>query len=228
MTTPLITDVAGFRYSVCGPTDVAEMSRLLAETFTQSDPPAVAVGLTPDEFEAFVTVVSQPEMTQGLTIIARDLETGIMAGALLTEDAASPPPDGMAGLSVKFEPIFDLFGRLDAQIDAPPITAAGQVLHLFLLGVDRRFAGRGIGQQLVTVSLTNGADSGFEVAVVEATNRTSQHIFGKLGFAVRAQVAYADYRRDGVPVFGSIADHGGPMAMIRGLSSAPYPKATSR
>lgn len=228
MTTPPVLEVAGIRYSVCGPADVAEMSRLLAETFTRSDPPAVAVGLTPDEFEDFVTVVSQREMTKSLTIIARDLESGIMAGALLAEDAASPPPLGMAGLSDKFKPIFDLFGRLDAQVDEPPITAAGEVLHLFLLGVDDRFAGRGIGQRLVTASLMNGADSGFGVAVAEATNRTSQHIFMKLGFAVRAEVAYADYRRDGVPVFGSIADHGGPMAMIRDLGTARAPASAAR
>ena len=151
-----------------------------------------------------------------------------MAGALLAEDAASSPPDGMAGLSDKFEPIFELFGELEAQIDDPPITAPGEVLHLFLLGVDERFAGRGIGQQLVEVALANGADSDFRVAVAEATNRTSQHIFAKLGFACRAAVAYADYRRDGIPVFRSIADHGGPMAMIRYRHDTSAKPATRR
>ena len=204
------------------------MSRLLAETFTRSDPPAVAVGLSPDEFEDFATLVSRPETTQGLTIIARDGRSGIMAGALLSEDAASSPPDGMAGLSDKFEPIFELFGQLEAQIEEPPITAPGEALHLFLLGVDERFAGRGIGQQLVKVALAHGVASGFRVAVAEATNRTSQHIFTKLGFACRAEVAYADYRRDGVPVFGSIADHGGPMAMIRDLRTPSYPASAVR
>ncbi len=81
MTTPLALDVADIRYSVCGPSDLPAMSRLLAETFTRSDPPAVAVGLTPDEFEDFATLVSRPETTQGLTIIARDGRSGIMAGA---------------------------------------------------------------------------------------------------------------------------------------------------
>jgi hypothetical protein len=47
----------------------------------------------------------------------------------------------------------------------------------------------------------------------------SQHIFGKLGFVTRAQVSYADYRRAGVAVFAWIAEHGGPMAMVRHLAT---------
>ena len=46
--------ISGIEYSVCRPQDTPDMARLLAESFTQHDPPAVAVGLTPNEFEAFV------------------------------------------------------------------------------------------------------------------------------------------------------------------------------
>jgi len=152
--------------------------------------------------------------------VARDPVSGDVAGAMLTEDAATPPPDGMAGLSEKFGPIFDLFGLLDAQLAEPPITEPGVALHLFLLGVDPRFAGQGIAQRLVEEALANGAARGYRAAIAEATNRTSQHIFAKLGFVTRAATSYADYRRDGVAVFASIAEHGGPMSMFRDLRSA--------
>lgn len=190
---------------------------MLGETFSRSDPPAVAVGLTPSEFQAFVALVAAPETTRGLTIVARDPGSGVLAGAMLTEDAASPLPDGMAALSEKFDPIFDLFGLLDAQIMEPHISKPGAALHLFLLGVDARFGGRGIAQRLVQEALANGAAKGYRTAIVEATNRTSQHIFGKLGFTTRAQTSYADYRRDDVAVFAAITEHGGPMSMIRDL-----------
>jgi len=220
-------DSAGVRYAVCDPSDVPELCRTLALTFTRNDPPAVAVGLTPDEFEAFVAAVAAPESTQGLTLLARDLASGVLAGALLTEDAASPPPDELTALSERFDPIFDLFGQLDAQLAEPQITEPGAVLHLFLLGVDGRFGGRGIARRLVQASLAHGTAMGYGAAITEATNRTSQHIFRKAGFATRASVSYADYRRDGVEVFASISEHGGPAAMMRELGPSSRKVDTS-
>ena len=215
---PLPYDDAGVRYAVCDPADVPELIQLLALTFTESDPPAVAVSLTLAEFEAFVTLVAAPESTQGLTIVARDLATGVLAGAQLNEDAATPRPNGLAALSAKFDPIFDLFGQLDDQLAESPVTAPGTVLHLFLVGIDSRFRGRGIARRLVQAALSHGSAMGYTTAITEATNRTSQHICGKAGFTIRAQASYADYRRDGVAVFASISEHGGPAAMVRELA----------
>jgi ribosomal protein S18 acetylase RimI-like enzyme len=203
----------GIRYSVCEERDLPEMNRLLAETFTREDPPAVAVGLSVEEFEAFVRLVSASAVADGLTIVARDIASGLMAGALLTEDAASPPPHGMDRLSVKTAPIFGLLSQLDARLQDEMSTTLGEVLYLFVLGVEKAFARRGIRHQLVVSCLANGAERGYSMAVTEATNRVSQHIFAKQGFRSRAEVSYADYRHDGVAVFASIAEHGGPMSM---------------
>jgi ribosomal protein S18 acetylase RimI-like enzyme len=220
MLQPLPYDDAGVRYAVCDAAEVPELRRMLALTFTESDPMPVAVGLDPDEFEALVALVVAPESTQGLTVVARDLASGVLAGALLNEDAATPPPDGLVTLSDKFDPIFDLLGQLDDQLAHPPVTEPGAVLHLFLLGVDGRFGGRGIAQRLVQASLAHATAMGYRSAIAEATNRTSQHIFRKAGFGTRATASYADYRRDGVAVFASISEHGGPAAMMRELAPA--------
>jgi ribosomal protein S18 acetylase RimI-like enzyme len=211
-------EISGIRYSVCQPEDTPEMGRLLAESFTRHDPPAIAVGLTPDEFEAFVRCFSPAAGTEGLTIIARDVATGEMAGALLTEDAASPPPAGFDQVSEKFDPILDLLGQLDAEYREGRAIGSGAYLHLFLLGVAESFTGRRVGQHLVTACLANGAARGYRMAITEATNRVSQHIFSKLGFVARAERSYGDYRLDGVPAFASIAEHGGPKGMDRELS----------
>jgi len=221
MSAPLPFEFDGIRYSLCAEADVVDMNRLLSDVFTREDPPAVAVGLTPDEFEAFVRLYAQSVVDDGLTIIARDVASGTMAGAFLVEDAASPAPDGIEGLSAGFASIFDLFGRLEERVadERPPVP--GELLHLFVLGVGRAFARRGIGQRLVEASLANGARRGYRTAVTEATNRVSQHIFTKLGFVSRGQVSYADYRRDGVAVFASIAEHGGPMSMVRTVLADP-------
>ena len=211
-------DASGIQYAVCRAEDLAEMRRVLAETFASHDPPAVAVGLTSREFEDFVEVVSQTAVSDRLTIVAREVASGEMAGALLTDDAAAPLPTGLDRLSDKFDPILGLLGQLEDKIRAEKTIALGEYLHLFLLGVSDRFAGRGVAQQLVSACLTNGAALGFRMARTEATNVVSQHIFTKSGFATRAQVSYADYETGGVYVFAPIAEHGGPMAMDRHLT----------
>lgn len=217
MTSPLPRVVSGIEYALCRPSDTGEVGRLLAESFTTHDPPAVAVGLTAPEFEAFIRLWLAGAGVDGLTIVARDVETGQLAGALLTDDAAAPPPQGLDGLSEKFEPIFDLLGQIDAEYRDGRTIVSGQCLHLFLLGVAQHFTRRSIGQNLVAECLANGAARGFTLAVTEATNPVSQHIFGQLGFTPRAERSYGEYRLGGLPVFASIAEHGGPMTMDRAI-----------
>jgi ribosomal protein S18 acetylase RimI-like enzyme len=191
------------------------MIDLLAETFARHDPPAVVLGITQDDFKAYLSIICANAGDDGLSIVARDVESGIMAGALRTEDAARSAQIDLASLSPRFEPIFDLFGELEAKVDDVDPIESGTTLHVFMLGVDERFSRRGIAQRLVEVALANGAAMGYGTAVTEATNLVSQHIFEKLGFSARAQASYADYRRDGIATFASIANHRGIISMAR-------------
>lgn len=210
--------ISGVEYAVCTPEDTLEMAHLLGESFARHDPPAVAVGLAPEEFEAFVGAWSPAAGSDGLTIVARDVATRQLVGAMLTEDAAAPPPPGLENISEKFDPIFDLLGQIDAEYRAERTIEPGRYLHLFLLGVAEEFTGRKIGQHLVAVCLANGAERGYTAAVTEATHPVSQHIFRLHGFQTRAVRSYGDYRLDGMPIFASISEHGGPMSMDRSIA----------
>jgi ribosomal protein S18 acetylase RimI-like enzyme len=194
------------------------MARLLAGTFSRRDPPALAVGLTVSEFEGMVRLFCGKAADEGLSIIARAAATGELAGALLAEDSAGAPPDGVDRLSAKFDPIFDILGQMDSEYRGGKPPPPGECLHLFLLGVDERFAGRGVARQLVAACLENGMRNGYRVAVTEATNPTSQHIFRRQGFIERVRRSYRDHRFDGRAVFASIADQGGPILMDRALA----------
>lgn len=217
MTETLPYVISGVEYAVCEPRDTAEVGQLLAESFTRHDPPAVAVGLSSEEFEAFVSLWLPGAGVDRLTIVARDVASGRLAGALLTDDAARPLPLGIEGISQKFDPIFDLLDQIDTEYRQGTSIHPGRYLHLFLLGVADQFTRRRIGQHLVTACLTNGATRGYMMAVTEATNPVSQHIFRTLGFEKRAERFYSQYRLDGLPVFASIADQGGPMLMDRSI-----------
>ena len=141
-----------------------------------------------------------------------------MVGALLAEDSASGMPDGLDTLSPKFNPIFDILGQLDAEYRKGGSPRHGESLHLFLLGVARSHAGQGIGHGLVAACLRNAAPRRFQVAVTEATNKTSQHIFRRQGFVERVRRSYLEHRFEGRAYFESIAaEHGGPILLDRAL-----------
>ena len=208
-------------YEVYRASDRDEMAALLGQVFCERDPPAVAAGLTTPEFEHFVGLLCPKAAAEGLSIVARDDGSGEMVGAILAEDSASVSPEGLDTLSPKFNPIFDILGRLDAEYRKGVHARPGESLHLMLLGVARRHSGRGIGHGLVAACLKNNASRGFRVAVTEATNTTSQHIFRKQGFVERARGSYFDHRYDGHAHFLSIADeHGGPILFDKALGAS--------
>lgn len=194
------------------------MSRLLGEVFIRRDPPAYAVGLNATEFEDFARLLCPKAITGELTIVARRADTNELVGVMLTEDCASAMPEGMERLSGKFEPILDILGQLGTEYWGNRLAQPGEALHLFLLAVAEQVAGRGIAQRLVADCLEHGARKGYRLAVTEATNKISQHVFRKLGFVERVRRSYESHRFDGRACFASIAEQGGPMLMDRFLS----------
>jgi ribosomal protein S18 acetylase RimI-like enzyme len=214
----LTQDQLGMRYGIADASDMDEMVQLLGVVFSRRDPPAVAMAITPAEFETLVRLFCPAAASGRLTVIARSAETGRMAGALLTEDSAAEPPGGVEALSPKFDPIFDILGSLDSEYRDQEAVRPGERLHLFLLGVDEAFAGRGIAQRLVEACLRNGLNRGYRRAVTEATNLTSQHVFRKQGFVERVRRSYQDYRYQGEAVFASIREQGGPILMGKVLA----------
>jgi len=209
------------RFDICRPGDVTEVIALLAEVFSSDDPPAVAAGITPAEFAALVELYRDRAGTQGMTMIARCERTGALIGALLAEDSAAPFPEGVDRLSRKFDPIFDILSQLDAEYRGGRILPAGESLHLFLLGVSRAYARKGVAQRLVQECMANGARYGYARAVTEATNVVSQHVFRKLGFKDRVRRSYQHHRYGNRAVFSSIVEHGGPVLLDRLLARLP-------
>ena len=205
-------------YGVYVPSDAEAMTKLLGAVFSRHDPPAVAAALTSSEFEDFVGLLCPRAAEEGLTVVARLAGTGELIGALLTEDSASGLPDGIDRLSAKFDPIFDILGQLDTEYRSGRTVRRGELLHLFLLGVSDSVAGRGVAQQLVAACLELGLRRGYRMAVTEATNIVSQHIFRKQGFVERVQRSYEAYLFNGRQVFASIAKHRGPILMDKPLA----------
>lgn len=205
-------------YEVAKPSDSDEIVRLLATVFSQSEPPAVAMGLSFPDMKQFLQLVVPSAIPDGLTVISRSGGTGELAGVLLTDDFASPPDLDTSQISPKFSPILSMLERLDEQFRKGRTISPGNYLHLFMLGVEGRFAGQGIGQGLIKACIDNGSRRGYRTALTEATGKVSQHIFRKNGFVDRFSVLYRDFQYENKAVFASIREHEQAMLMDRSLA----------
>ena len=200
-------------YLVAQPSDAHNIVHLLANVFSESDPPAVAMGLGFDEMKEFLERFVPGILLQELTIVARSGEDGQVAGVMLSDDFALPPAIEPGQISLKLLPILSMLEALDEQFREGKNISAGQFVHFFILGVDGRWAGQGVAQGLVQACVNNGSGRGYRAAVTEATGRVSQHIFRKNGFADRFSVAYRDFIYEGRAVFDSIREHDAAILM---------------
>ena len=204
-------------YTVARPSDSNDIIRLLAEVFSQSEPPAVAMGLSFGDMKQFLELIVPRVIRDGLTVISRSTNAGKLAGALLSDDFASPPDLDLSKIDSKLLPIFSMLELLDQQFRRGRTLVHGEYLHLFMLAVDGEFAGHGIGQGLVQACIENGLRQGYKMALTEATGKVSQHIFRKNGFADRFGVSYRTFEYRGRKVFAPIREHDRAILMDRSL-----------
>ncbi len=204
-------------YAVAKQSDSDDIIRLLSQAFSESEPPAVAMGLSFDEMKQFLQFIVPNVIPEDLTVIARGKDTGKLVGVMLSEDFASPPALDLGQISSKLLPILSLLEILDEQLRRGRSISAGQFLHLFMLGVDSQFAGRGVGQRVVRVCVDNASQKGYRTALTEATGRVSQHIFRKIGFMDYFSVSYRDFVYKDKIVFASIHNHERAILMQKSL-----------
>lgn len=191
--------------------------RLIAGAFSSADPPARAMRLAPQDLAQFLRTIVPQALEVELTTVARLRSSGEVVGAMLSDDSAAPPAVDLAVIAPGFRPIFAMLEHLEHQYFSGKSPKKGEHVHLFMLAVDARFAGRGIAQALVRRCLENAGRKGYGRAVTEATGAVSQHVFRTAGFQERVRVSYEDFTHDGEAVFASISRHGGAALMDRAL-----------
>jgi ribosomal protein S18 acetylase RimI-like enzyme len=196
--------------------DLEEMADVLAESFSLGESMAVAIRLSKEDIWEIVKIFGPKAAAEKVTVIARS-STGQMVGALLVQDFATGPPEGMNRIAPAFNPIGALLDGLDESYRQAKKIQPGNFLHLFMLGVPAAFQGKKIGQALVAECLMNGRQRGYRMAVTEATGNASQHIFRRLGFVERLAAKYADFEFEGRRVFASIEGTAGALLMDKQL-----------
>lgn len=212
--------VAGIEYGVAETEDIGELAHVLGQSFSRHEPPAVALGLSASQIGELVAAFGPKASDERLSVIARSVATQKAIGALLVEDFATPPPDGLDPLVPMVEPVLALLDQLEGAYRKIRSIDAGGYLHLFMIGVLDDWTGRGIAQEMVRMCLTNGATKGYRTAFAETTGTISRHVFGKLGFSELFFINYQEFEFGGKYPFSSIREHEGCTLMEREVAIA--------
>jgi hypothetical protein len=111
----LLSEEKGVRYELFDMPALDDMAVVIAEAFARYEPMVVAQGLSREELVDSIKLLCPKAAQEALTVLARDQITGQVIGAMLTDDFASTPPEGIEYLSEKVGPILALLDALDVQ-----------------------------------------------------------------------------------------------------------------
>jgi len=215
----ILTERNGFTYALLKAEDLEHVADMMARGFTDgSEPTALALGLGAGDFKQLVEALLPKFLREGLSIVARNAQTRELAGAQLNDEMGLDLPVEPS----QFEwaaPVLALADEMYRQyVERYPVNPS-EFAHFFLIGVSRSHRGKGIGQQLLELSLEHARARGYRRAVVAASGLISQHIFRKAGFTTRVEIPYATFEYEGKRPFENTGDHPSKMLMDKELRS---------
>eukprot|EP01062_Namystynia_karyoxenos_P073211 TRINITY_DN70039_c0_g1_i1.p1 TRINITY_DN70039_c0_g1~~TRINITY_DN70039_c0_g1_i1.p1 ORF type:complete len:283 (+),score=79.94 TRINITY_DN70039_c0_g1_i1:84-851(+) len=170
----------------------------------------------------------------GLSIVAEDLITGNIVGALLAEDLASLAPEGVDGLIAAHPAAAPLSGVLDDAGDlfrtghglSPgELPAAGRLCHIACVGVASSRRRRETAFEMVRTALGQAARLGYTSCFAEALGGHTQEIFSKAGMQLTHALDFASWELDGETPLAELPEPWTALAVME-KSFAPPPGAT--
>ncbi len=184
--------------------DIEETATCISQVFSSCETTTKALKISFNEFYQFALPVCQKAANEKISIIAKDRKTGEIVGFIISEDFTAIEPDPPKDIDDKFEAVFSLLSKLEENYRICHPVKAGQVLHIFMLGVQEKYTKRHIATTLVKENLNLAKHHNFEIAIAEATGVVSQQIFRNLGFTEEFAIEYKSYKFNGKPSFSSI------------------------
>jgi ribosomal protein S18 acetylase RimI-like enzyme len=132
----------------------------------------------------------------GFSYEAVDRETGSPAGLLFASDIThdwSDPVKGASGYFSWFQESMALIERLESPFLATRNFSPAECLHIFQIGVDPLFRGRGIAKSLIRTAVDHAFQRGYSTILADATGIISRRCFLSCGFSEETVVQYVDF-----------------------------------
>ena len=195
----------GFRYFNASDVPGGEIVRLLSGSFAR-EPMAAVLGVTAPELAGLIERFMPECRTNGLSVVAvPEGEPETLAAAFLARDFKSRLPEGVLQDFPWFLPVGEALMSVGAAYETRhPRLEPGDAADLWMVGTDRRFAGRGVAARLFCICAELARDNGFNRCVTECTGRYSQAAAERAGFSEIARLPYGEFRFEGRPVFAGV------------------------
>jgi len=207
----IINEKHGIKFRIIQPDDFEQTVDLCSQVFANYEPMTKSFKINYKEFKTLAEPYCRKAIEDGLSIVATD-SNGKVVGFVISEDLMTEPPF-LDEISDKFEPILTLLHELDSSYTSKNSFESGQILHIFLLGVQDEYKNHKIATTLVQENLKLAKSHDFSTSIAEATGLTSQHIFRKLGFREEVTFFYDSYTFQGEKIFSSIKESAGCILM---------------
>lgn len=193
-------------------------ARLYREVFLTDEPTTRRHAPDPELFLPDALRYVRYLAKNGLSFVARDTRTDELMGFIFCFDMAMDPgsqgewmkeylahfPDAVAMIDELEDRYFDCQGFV-----------SGSTLHIFQIGVSRKYRGCKIASSLICRVLDHVRERGFRQAVADCTSATSRRTFERCGFSPSGFLSYEDFSRNGIRFFSGL--EGGITLMVRDL-----------
>ncbi|MFB8790660.1 MAG: hypothetical protein U7123_17850 [Potamolinea sp.] len=199
--------------------DIEDTATCISQVFSSFEPIAKALKISFDEFYRFAVPICQKAADKKISLIAKDQKTGEVVGFIISEDFMTVDPDSLEGIDNKFEFVFGLLSELEDNYRKCHLVKAGQILHIFMLGVQEKYSKRHIATTLVAENLNLAKQHNFEIAIADATGVASQQIFRNLGFTEEFAIEYKSYKFKGKQIFSSLENPPNCLLMSRYINA---------
>ncbi|KAL6069485.1 hypothetical protein QOT17_007514 [Balamuthia mandrillaris] len=224
-----------FVFEIVTASNFKETGEAWARINSTAEPAALHLGLTYEQHlaawpEAFAAIPKQ-----GLSLVARDKQSGRLVAFRLAVDLHSESGlqhwlvstlllGGMAkGFRLAhmlcpetLKPAAAMPWLINLTVskwreataqnnNARSALGPSQVLHMYGVGVEDGFTGKGLATRITGLTERLAREKGFRLSLVACSNAISAHVFAnKLGYAERARVCYDELVFNGEHVFGGM------------------------
>jgi ribosomal protein S18 acetylase RimI-like enzyme len=201
----ILHEEGGFRYLNASDAASDGILRVLSESFAR-EPMARALGASTRDLASFVRRF-MPECTRsGLSVVAvLDDDPHTVVGAFLSRDFKSPVPENILHDCPWFLPVALALMSIGEVYEARhPHLERGDAADLWMVGIDARFAMRGIASRMFRLCVRLARERGFSRCVTECTGHYSQRAARRARFEEITRLSHKEFRFQGKAVFAGI------------------------
>lgn len=170
----------------------------------------------PQRFNIFAEPYANFLIKKHLSFLTQDQRTHSIIGFIFCLDlieTAESAGEWMTLLDEDYPELMTMIEELEKRHIDPVRISSGTVLHIFQIGVERKYRHHGVAQELINRVLDNAGKLGYQKVLADCTSESSYKLFKKSGFKEVGFSSYKEFTFNGNRFFSEL--NGGIYLMER-------------